>query len=84
MEIHELLDETIKERENVKHSIAIVGKTNTGKSTIFNLLNKGTSQTSELPNMTRDSVESYINFNNLTFKAFDTAGFQEVMKDTSR
>lgn len=75
-EIHELLDETINERENVKHSIAIVGKTNTGKSTIFNLLNKKiTSQTSEIPNMTRDSVESYINFNNLTFKAFDTAGF---------
>lgn len=59
-------------------SVAIVGKTNTGKSTIFNLLNKKlTSQTSELPFMTRDTVESDIVFKNLKFKAFDTAGFSK-------
>ena len=62
-------------------SVAIVGKTNTGKSTIFNLLNKKlTSQTSELPFMTRDTVESNVNLKNLTFKAFDTAGFSKGSK----
>ena len=64
--------------DNTQFSVAIVGRTNAGKSTIFNLLNKKlTSQTSELPFMTRDTVESDIILKNLKFKAFDTAGFSK-------
>ena len=64
--------------EDESISVAIVGKINTGKSTIFNLLNKKSiSQTSEIPFMTRDSVESNIDIKNIKFRAFDTAGFSK-------
>ena len=57
-------------------SIAIVGKTNTGKSTIFNLINKkNIALTGSLPHLTRDSIEAYSNLSDLNIKIFDTAGF---------
>jgi len=72
-----LVDESI--------SVAIVGKINTGKSTIFNLLSKKTiSQTSEIPFMTRDSVESNIDIKNIKFKAYDTAGFSKGTESRSK
>ncbi len=59
-------------------SVAIVGKTNSGKSTIFNLINKNNlSLTGSEPNLTRDTVESHTNFKDLDFKIFDTAGFSK-------
>lgn len=78
-EIYNLLDknENIK-TEDQSIAVAIVGKINTGKSTIFNLLSKKTiSQTSEVPFMTRDAVESDIDIKNIKFRAFDTAGFSK-------
>ncbi len=80
--IYELIQNiNIKENYKVKTdelSIAIVGKTNSGKSTIFNLINKNeVSLTGSEPNLTRDSVESYSNFKKLNFKIFDTAGFSK-------
>ena len=66
-------------------SVAIVGRINTGKSTIFNLLNKKTvSQTSDIPFMTRDSVESEIDIKNIKFRAFDTAGFSKGIESRSK
>ena len=57
-------------------SVAIVGKTNTGKSTIFNLINKKKiALTGSLPHLTRDSIEAYSNLRDLNIKIFDTAGF---------
>ena len=78
-EIYNLLQEHDKvETEDTSISVAIVGKINTGKSTIFNLLNKkAISQTSEIPFMTRDAVESDIDIKNIKFRAFDTAGFSK-------
>ena len=71
--------------KNEEFSVAIVGKTNTGKSTIFNLLNKKlTSQTGDVPFITRDSVESNITIKNLKFKAFDTAGFSKGQEGKNR
>ena len=52
-----------------------------GKSTIFNLLNKAVSQASEIPFMTRDSVESDIDIKNMKFRAFDTAGFSKGIEN---
>ena len=78
-EIYNLLDniDNIK-NEDQSISVAIVGKINTGKSSIFNLLNKkAVSQTSEIPFMTRDAVESDIDIKNIKFRAFDTAGFSK-------
>ena len=78
-EIYKLLennDEVKSEDKGI--SVAIVGKINTGKSTIFNLLNKkAISQTSEIPFMTRDTVESDIDIKDIKFRAFDTAGFSK-------
>ena len=78
-EIYNLLQNNDKfNTEDESISVAIVGKINTGKSTIFNLLNKKSiSQTSEIPFMTRDSVESNIDIKNIKFRAFDTAGFSK-------
>ena len=59
-------------------SVAIVGKTNTGKSTIFNLIKKKKiALTGSQPNLTRDSIETDISFKDLNFKMFDTAGFSK-------
>jgi GTP-binding protein len=78
-EIYNLLENNDKiETEDQGISVAIVGKINTGKSTIFNLLSKkAISQISEVPFMTRDAVESDIDIKNIKFRAFDTAGFSK-------
>ena len=78
-EIYNLLENNDDVKiEDKSISVAIVGKINTGKSTIFNLLNKKViSQTSKIPFMTRDSVESEIDIKNIKFRAFDTAGFSK-------
>ena len=60
-------------------SIAIIGKTNSGKSSVINVLSgKETAITGDIPNLTRDSVETLITKNNLSFKIIDTAGFNKA------
>lgn len=57
------------------HSIAIVGQTNTGKSTLINKLCKNQiSIESEKPNLTSDPVEGKFSVGEKVFKIFDTAG----------
>ena len=59
-----------------KLSLAIVGKTNSGKSTLVNTLKgENVSITGDLPNLTRDAVETFVNKENIDFKIIDTAGF---------
>ena len=69
------------EKENVDTdniTVAIVGKTNTGKSTIFNLINrKKIALTGAEPNLTRDSIESNLKIQSINFRIFDTAGFSK-------
>jgi len=63
-------------------SIAIIGKTNSGKSTIFNLIKKQKiAITGSQPNLTRDSVETNVSLKNSNFKMFDTAGFSKNNKE---
>ena len=48
-----------------KLSLAIVGKTNSGKSTLVNTLKgENVSITGDLPNLTRDAVETFVNKDN--------------------
>lgn len=55
--------------------IAIVGKPNSGKSTLINsLANEDRMIVSEIPGTTRDSVDVYFKKNNQTIIAIDTAG----------
>ncbi len=78
----ELLENIIKNSGITKASnsindifISIIGKPNSGKSTLFNsLLNEERSIISDIPGTTRDSLVEEVVFNNKSFKVIDTAG----------
>ncbi len=58
--------------------IAIVGKPNTGKSSLLNaLLNYDKAIVSDIAGTTRDVVEGVFDYNGVTFNLFDTAGIRE-------
>lgn len=58
--------------------VVIVGKTNSGKSTLFNaLLKKDKAITSDIPGTTRDILEEWINIKGIPVKIVDTAGFKD-------
>ncbi len=61
-------------------SVAIVGKPNTGKSSILNaLLNYDKAIVSSVEGTTRDVVEGAIEINGVKFDLFDTAGIRETL-----
>ena len=91
--IHELkleIDKFIPKKNNknevfenikIEHSIAIVGQTNSGKSTLLNsIVDKKIAITSKEPNLTRDPVESNLQISDLYFRIFDTAGLSTNFK----
>lgn len=66
-----------------RHSIvAIVGKPNSGKSTLFNRLVGGRKAiTHETPGVTRDRMEELTSWNGIEFKLVDTGGFSLSTED---
>ena len=78
----ELLENLIKhsgtkKQKNIdsKLSISIIGKPNSGKSTLFNsLLKKERSIVSDIPGTTRDSLMENVVFDNKNYNVIDTAG----------
>ena len=78
----ELLENLIKysgiKKQNdrdLQLSISIIGKPNSGKSTLFNsLLKNDRSIVSDIPGTTRDSLIEKVVFNNKIFNVIDTAG----------
>lgn len=77
-EVNELLT-TVKYGQILKEGIntLILGKTNVGKSSLFNLLlKKERSIVTPLAGTTRDLIEESININGLTFNLVDTAGIK--------
>lgn len=55
----------------------IVGKTNVGKSSLFNtLLRENRAIVTHLPGTTRDTIEELINIKGVSFKIIDTAGLK--------
>lgn len=55
----------------------IVGKTNVGKSSLFNtLLRENRAIVTHLPGTTRDAIEELINIKGMAFKIIDTAGLK--------
>ena len=87
-----LVSETFRDETNgislnrVKElSIAIVGKTNSGKSTLLNTLKgENLSITGDLPHLTRDAVETTIKNNLFESKIIDTAGFSKSKIDEDK
>jgi len=59
--------------------VAIVGKPNSGKSTLLNaLLNEERAIVSEIPGTTRDAIEDSIIINGLEYRFIDTAGLRDT------
>ena len=59
--------------------VAIVGATNTGKSTLLNaLLGEEKAIVSNIHGTTRDVIEDTINLNGIVFRFIDTAGIRET------
>lgn len=59
--------------------VAIVGKTNVGKSTLLNkLLHEEKAIVSDIQGTTRDSIEDTIDLHGVTFRFIDTAGIRET------
>ena len=59
--------------------VAIVGKTNVGKSTLLNrLLKDDRAIVSDIHGTTRDTIEETININGVTFRIIDTAGIRQA------
>ena len=58
---------------------AIIGKPNTGKSTLLNLLSRDeVAIVHETPGTTRDIISSRVNLGRFTLNLFDTAGIRET------
>jgi tRNA modification GTPase len=59
--------------------VAIVGKTNVGKSTLLNrLLHEDRAIVSNIHGTTRDTIEDTIDLNGVTFRFIDTAGIRQT------
>lgn len=86
-----LLQETLDHVERLKDSfrlgnaikngvpVAIVGQTNTGKSTLLNaLLGEDRAIVSDIAGTTRDTIEETLNINGTVFRFIDTAGIRDT------
>lgn len=59
--------------------VAIVGKTNVGKSTLLNqLVDDDRAIVSDIHGTTRDTIEETMDINGVSFRFIDTAGFRET------
>ena len=86
-----LLKETLDKVNNLKDSfrlgnaikngipVAIVGQTNTGKSTLLNaLLGEDRAIVSDIAGTTRDTIEETLNIDGTLFRFIDTAGIRDT------
>jgi len=64
-------------------SVAIIGRPNVGKSTLFNrLVGRRLALVDDQPGITRDLREGEAKFGDLSFTAIDTAGLEEIEDDS--
>lgn len=65
--------------KETKFTIALIGRPNVGKSTLFNrLAGKRLALVDDTPGVTRDRREGIGSLGDLSFKMFDTAGLEEA------
>lgn len=68
--------------QNMSAVIAIVGRPNVGKSTLFNRLKRSRDAlVADLPGITRDRLEAVITHNGASFTLVDTGGFDDLGAD---
>ena len=90
-QLNALLQETLAHVNKLKDSfrlgnaikngipVAIVGQTNTGKSTLLNtLLGEDRAIVSDIAGTTRDTIEETLNINGILYRFIDTAGFRNT------
>lgn len=80
-EIADKLADSFRVGNVIKNGIpvAIVGKPNSGKSTLLNtLLNEERAIVSEIPGTTRDIIEDSVIINDLEYRFIDTAGLRDT------
>src|SRR5262245_10293373 len=64
-------------------SVAIVGRPNVGKSTLFNrLVGRRLALVDDLPGVTRDRREGSARLGDLSFTAIDTAGLEQSPRES--
>src|SRR5262249_57569983 len=64
-------------------TVAIVGRPNVGKSTLFNrLVGKRLALVDNVPGVTRDRREGRAQLGDLAFTAIDTAGLEEAARES--
>src|SRR5437764_1107513 len=69
--------------EPKRFTVAIIGRPNVGKSTLFNrLVGKRLALVDDLPGVTRDRREAQARLGDLTFTAIDTAGLEEATPES--
>lgn len=62
--------------------LAVIGRPNVGKSTLFNfLIGKNIALTSPVPGLTRDRKEAIGSLFDLSFSLFDTGGYDDLSED---
>jgi GTP-binding protein len=70
---------TFTSRKDDIYTIALIGRTNVGKSTLFNrLLGEKTSLVDNTPGLTRDRKEAYTNLFGVKIRLVDTAGVDDL------
>ena len=77
----ELLIENSKRNSYLHNgiSIALIGKTNVGKSSLLNLLaKKEKAIVTNIPGTTRDVIDVNLTINDIPMKIIDTAGIRET------
>ncbi len=81
--LYALIKKSIKV-DDADTKLAIIGRTNVGKSSLFNAMIKNEqSIVSEYAGTTLDSVDTFIKYNNKTYKIIDTAGLRLKLKKES-
>lgn len=75
----------VDEIEEIENSIAIIGKPNVGKSSLFNsIIGENRAIVHHKPGTTRDAVDTYFKWKDNTYKFIDTAGLRRKWKKAEK